>query len=52
MLTLLIGAFALLASASTVQAGEQTGGRPGRPAMAETSTDLARGEQTGGRPGR
>jgi hypothetical protein len=44
---------ALFTSAAPAFAGEQTGGRPGRPAVTQTAPahDVARGEQTGGRPG-
>lgn len=43
---------AVLAMSSPVEAGEQTGGRPGRATEATAAqTDIARGEQTGGRPG-
>lgn len=46
---------AVLASASPARAGEQTGGRPGKPGVAavqvDAGSDVGRGEQTGGRPG-
>lgn len=49
MIGMVVAAFiAVFATAAPAEAGEQTGGRPGRPAAA---AEVARGEQTGGRPG-
>jgi hypothetical protein len=49
-------ALAVLATPAPAEAGEQTGGRPGRSSensiSSDSGTDAARGEQTGGRPGR
>lgn len=49
----LSAAIALLGSAPSAFAGEQTGGRPGRPSVTSVvpAGEIARGEQTGGRPG-
>lgn len=47
-LSVLLGVLGIVRPA---HAGEQTGGRPGRPAVSvEQPAELARGEQTGGRP--
>jgi hypothetical protein len=52
LLVIVSAALGLLASASPAEAGEQTGGRPGRSALisGDVASDVARGEQTGGRP--
>lgn len=52
LLLVVTAAIALLSSATPAQAGEQTGGRPGRSSLVTPdSGEVARGEQTGGRPG-
>lgn len=51
-LFLFVSAVALLVSAAPADAGEQTGGRPGRSSLVahDHASTVARGEQTGGRP--
>lgn len=54
LLAMIVSAtLAVLATPAPVEAGEQTGGRPGRTVEAGGHTDpsVSRGEQTGGRPG-
>lgn len=53
ILMVVTAVLSVLGAPRATEAGEQTGGRPGRSVVAaETSFDAARGEQTGGRPGK